>query len=210
MPYVIDTWGLIGHFPRTMYAVFETGSKQYRVQPGDVIRVEKLAGEVGASLQFNQVLFASKPGTGDAQSQVWIGKPALSGAVVTAEVLASGRGEKHVIVKRRRRTQYKRTVGHRQEQTELLVTALDNGAGEKASLPADQKKKIVDGYFSNLRAEGLAFTPKTLGSRVRLAGGKKDGPKESAEKSAAAPKTEKTEKAAPAKKAPAKKSAAKK
>ncbi|MCC7441751.1 MAG: 50S ribosomal protein L21 [Bdellovibrionales bacterium] len=190
-----------------MYAVIETGGKQYRVQVGDVIRIEKLSGgqptDSGSAVKFDQVLFCSKPGEGG-NSQVWLGKPLLSGASVNSEVIGAGRGEKLVIVKRRRRTQYKRTVGHRQEHVEVVITALDNGAGEKLALSAEQKSKIVDNYFSNLRPRGEAFTKKTLGSRERA---KRAAGKGASAVKAAAPKAEKTEKTA---KAPAKKAAAKK
>lgn len=178
-----------------MYAVIETGGKQYRVQPGDILQIEKLAGDKGASVNFDQVLFASKQGEGE--SKVWIGKPTLSGAVVGAEILATGRGEKHVIVKRKRRKDYKRTIGHRQELLEILVLSVSNGAGEKVELSSAEKAKRLEGRFTTLAPKGLAFTPKTLGSRKRAAGST-SAKAEGGEKKAAAPK-----------KAPAKKAAAK-
>ena len=75
-----------------MYAVIETGGKQYRVQPGDIIQVEKLEGEDGKALNFDKVLLMSK---GSAESpQIWLGKPYLCGATVQAEIVGQGRGEK--------------------------------------------------------------------------------------------------------------------
>jgi large subunit ribosomal protein L21 len=112
-----------------MYAVIQTGGKQYRVQPGDILQIEKLEGEVGASVKFDQVLFASN---GSAEtSKVWIGKPLLSGAAVEAEVVGQGRGEKILIIKMKRRKQYRRTQGHRQELTEVLVTGISSPVGNK-------------------------------------------------------------------------------
>jgi large subunit ribosomal protein L21 len=150
-----------------MYAVIETGGKQYRVQPGEILQVEKHEGEVGAPVTFDKVLFVGKP-TGD-QSQVWLGKPYLNGANVSAEIVAQGRGEKVLIVKMKRRKQYRRTKGHRQEQTQLLITAMDNGAGEKLALSAAEKKAKLSKFHTNLKPKGPASTPKTLGSRKRLA-----------------------------------------
>jgi large subunit ribosomal protein L21 len=187
-----------------MYAVIETGGKQYRVQPGDVVQVEKLEGEKGSALTLNQVLFASKA-NGDQAPMIWLGKPHLSGAAVEAEVVGQGRGEKILIIKMKRRKQYRRTQGHRQEYTQLLITSVDNGAGEKATLSAEDKKAKLAKFQSHLAPKGLAQTPKTLGSRKRMkqaaAAGKSAAPAEGApKKSAAKP-------AAAKKKAPAKKKA---
>lgn len=153
-----------------MYAVIETGGKQHRVQPGDFIQVEKLEGEVGAQVKLDQVLFVSKPASEPTgTSQVWIGKPLLAGASIQGEIVGQGRGEKVLIVKMKRRKQYRRTQGHRQSYTQILVTGLDNGAGEKVSLDAETKKANLSKFQSHLKPKGLGHTPKTLGSRKRLA-----------------------------------------
>jgi large subunit ribosomal protein L21 len=150
-----------------MYAVIETGGKQYRVQPGDIVQVEKLGGEVGSSLKFDQVLFFSK---GDAENaQVVLGKPYLSGASVQGEIVGQGRGEKILIVKMKRRKQYRRTQGHRQELTQVLVTAVDSGSGQTLALSAEDKKAKLSKFQSHLKAKGPASTAPTLGSRKRLA-----------------------------------------
>lgn len=150
-----------------MYAVIEAGGKQYRVQPGDIVQVEKLEGEVGHALNFDRVLFMSK-GNSD-PAQVWLGKPYLDGASVQAEIVGQGRGEKILIIKMRRRKQYRRTQGHRQPYTQLLVTQVDNGSGDQATLEESAKKERLSKFQSHLKPKGLAFTPKTLGSRKRLA-----------------------------------------
>ncbi len=153
-----------------MYAVIETGGKQYRVQAGDIIAVEKLAGDVGSSLKLDQVLLVSKPGSAsEAAAQIWVGKPYLSGATVEAEVVGQGRGEKVFIVKMKRRKQYRRTQGHRQELTQVLITSLDNGSGEKAALSASDKKTELEKFVTSLTPKGLAFSPKRLVSRKRTA-----------------------------------------
>ena len=145
-----------------MYAVIATGGKQYRVQPGDILEVEKLEGDVGSSVKFDQVLFASKGGEA---GQIWLGKPTLSGASVQAEIVGQGRGEKIVIVKMKRRKQYRRTQGHRQWLTQLLVTGVDSGAGEKASLSSEDKQKKMSTFRTSLTPKGEAFTPKQIKTR---------------------------------------------
>ena len=184
------------------YAVIETGGKQYRVQPGDILRVEMLEGDVGTAMKFDRVLFMSK---GDQENpQVWLGKPYLNGASVQAEVVSQGRGEKILIIKMKRRKQYRRTQGHRQPLTELLVTSVDNGSGEKMTLDEAAKKERLAKFHSQLKAKGAAFTPKTLGSRKRMAAARAAGA--SAEAAAAPAKKTSAPKAAKTKTAGAKKS----
>ncbi|UCH52760.1 MAG: 50S ribosomal protein L21 [Pseudomonadota bacterium] len=101
-----------------MYAVIESGGKQYRVGVGDVIRVEKLDVPAGDTIDLNDVLMV---GEGEA---VKIGTPKVAGASVTAKVKAHGRGEKISIIKFRRRKHYRRTAGHRQDYTELEITGI--------------------------------------------------------------------------------------
>ncbi|MBK9132327.1 MAG: 50S ribosomal protein L21 [Gammaproteobacteria bacterium] len=101
-----------------MYAVFETGGKQYRAQEGDVIRVEKLDAGEGAAIAIEKVLMVSD---GDS---VRIGTPYVAGGKVSATVKAHGRGEKIRIVKHRRRKHYHREMGHRQHYTELQITGI--------------------------------------------------------------------------------------
>jgi large subunit ribosomal protein L21 len=98
-----------------MYAVIKTGGKQYRVAAGDVIKVEKLDGEVGQTVDFDQVLMVG----GD---EATIGAPTVKGAKVTAEVLEQGKADKVLIFKKKRRQNYRRTRGHRQHQTVLRIS----------------------------------------------------------------------------------------
>ena len=101
-----------------MYAVIKTGGKQYRVAAGDVIKVEKLDGEVGENVALDEVLMV---GGDDAK----IGTPTVAGAKVTAEVLEQGRGDKVLIFKKKRRKNYRRTAGHRQHQTVLRISGIE-------------------------------------------------------------------------------------
>jgi large subunit ribosomal protein L21 len=97
-----------------MYAVIKTGGKQYRVAPNEVIKVERLDGEVGASITFPEVLMVG----GDSPV---VGTPTVAGASVTATVLEQGKGEKIVIFKKRRRKNYRRRTGHRQLLTVVRI-----------------------------------------------------------------------------------------
>ena len=98
-----------------MYAVIKTGGKQYRVSSGEKLRVELIEAEVGAAVKFAEVLAI---GEGDS---VQVGAPFVSGATVNATVLSQGRGEKVHIFKMRRRKHYRKSQGHRQSYTEVLI-----------------------------------------------------------------------------------------
>jgi large subunit ribosomal protein L21 len=103
-----------------MFAVIRTGGKQYRVATGDVITVEKLAGDVGASITLAEVLMAGDGGDAKLGS-------ALKGAAVTAEIVEHRLADKVLIFKKRRRHNYRRKRGHRQPQTVLRVTDITAG-----------------------------------------------------------------------------------
>jgi len=98
-----------------MYAVIQTGGKQYRVKSGEQLKVESLAADVGATVSFDRVLML---GEGEG---VKVGAPFVSGAAVKATVVAQGRGEKVRIFKLRRRKHYAKTQGHRQGFTEVRI-----------------------------------------------------------------------------------------
>ena len=98
-----------------MYAVIKSGGKQYRVESGAQVRVESLAADVGSAVAFEEVLLV---GSGD---QVKVGAPLVSGAKVSATVMAHGRGDKVKIFKLRRRKHYQKTQGHRQNYTEVRI-----------------------------------------------------------------------------------------
>jgi len=100
-----------------MYAVIKTGGKQYRVSEGDRLRVEKLPGEVGSTVELGEVLMVGG-------EKVSVGKPLVKGAKVTAEIVAQDRAKKIIVFKFRRRKNYRRKRGHRQPYTELKITAV--------------------------------------------------------------------------------------
>ena len=98
-----------------MYAVIETGGKQHRVAPGDVIQVETLAGDVGAEVELGRVLAVMN------DSNELVTGASLAQARVKGTILRHGRGDKVVVFKFKRKKQYKRTIGHRQNFTEVSV-----------------------------------------------------------------------------------------
>ena len=101
-----------------MYAVIATGGKQYRVAQGDVLRIEKLDAEAGATVEFDNVLLV---GSGD---EVKVGTPRVEGGKVTATIRTHGRGEKITIIKFRRRKHHRKQMGHRQDFTEVEITGI--------------------------------------------------------------------------------------
>jgi len=104
-----------------MYAVIQTGGKQYRVSQGETLKVEKLSAEEGAVIELDKVLMV---GEGD---EVKIGTPYVDGGGVTAKVRAHGRGDKVKIIKFRRRKHHMKRQGHRQWYTELEITGINAG-----------------------------------------------------------------------------------
>jgi large subunit ribosomal protein L21 len=101
-----------------MYAVLETGSKQYRVAAGDTLEIERLAVEAGKPFTFDRVLLVNRDG------KVAVGTPTVSGASVLADVVAHKRGEKKLTFKMKRRKGYHKTIGHRQELTVVRITEI--------------------------------------------------------------------------------------
>ncbi len=111
-----------------MYAVIETGGKQYRVGLGDKLKVEKLALDAGKTMNFDRVLMVANDG------DVKVGTPTVNTAV-TAKVLSHGRGEKIRVFKMKRRKNYRRTQGHRQDYTELEIVGIGDASAPAKSEP---------------------------------------------------------------------------
>jgi large subunit ribosomal protein L21 len=153
----------------TMFAVLKTGGKQYKVQSGDMLRVEKLAADSGETIQFNEILMLG----GD---NAVIGAPLVDDAAVQAEVIDQVKGDKVInFVKRRRKHGSQRTKGHRQKLTLVRVTAiLKSGAG-KTGVKA---------------ALGAGSVSATAGTPVVTAVPKAEKPAAAKDKSAAAPKVQ--------------------
>lgn len=161
-----------------MFAVIKTGGKQYKVATNDEIVIEKIDGDAGDEHTFGEVLML---GDGD---KVTVGEPTVKGAAVTGEVVETRKGEKVLIVKKRRRSTYRRKKGHRQIETVIKITAILPD-GVKAVAP---KKKVAK--TETVEAVAIEEAPK------------KAAPKAKAEpKTEEKPKTEAKPKAAPKAKA---------
>ena len=126
-----------------MYAVFATGGKQYRAATGDILKIEKLNAEKGATVELDQVLMV---GEGE---KVKVGSPYLKGGKVTATVVEHGRGEKIRIIKFKRRKHHLKKMGHRQDFTRIEITGIAASAPKKkkvskakAAKPKAAKPKV--------------------------------------------------------------------
>ena len=97
-----------------MYAIFRTGGKQYKASPGDVIRVERVAGDPGSAVEFNHVFAVRK-------EKLTVGAPLVENAKVTGKILANARAPKVRVLKYKRKKQYRRTLGHRQPFSQVLI-----------------------------------------------------------------------------------------
>ncbi|MCV2875599.1 50S ribosomal protein L21 [Rhodobacteraceae bacterium XHP0102] len=186
-----------------MFAVLKTGGKQYKVQAGDVLRVEKLAAAAGETVQFNEVLMVG----GD---KPVLGAPLVSGAAVQATVIDQIKGEKLIhFVKRRRKHSSKRTKGHRQQLTLLRVTEILASGADKSGV----KAAVGAGSVSAAEMAALVAAAPAKAAAKKAAAPKKAGaaekPAKAAAKKPAAAKTDDVKAEAP-KKAPAKKAAPKK
>jgi large subunit ribosomal protein L21 len=163
----------------TMFAVVRTGGKQYRVAPGDKIAVEKLAGDAGDTITLGDVLLAGEGGELKEAGKV----------SVSAEIIAQAKSEKVVVFKKRRRHNYRRKAGHRQQMTLLRIVSVGDAKAEKKAAP---KKEAAP------KAEEAAAPVEA-----------KETPKKAAAAKPAPKKEAAAEKPATAKKAPAKKAAPK-
>ena len=133
-----------------MIAIFKTGGKQYCVEPGQILKVEKLEGKKGDSLTFNDILVISDKSKND------IGNPLIQGASINAKIIDQIRGDKIIVFKKRRRKNYKSTRGHKQYLTVVKIESINNN-GKKSS-PKGTVKKIDDS--KNSSKEKLLSTKK--------------------------------------------------
>src|SRR5438876_12181374 len=123
-----------------MYAVLETGSKQYRVRAGDTLQIERLPVEAGQPVTFDRVLLVNNEG------KVTVGSPTVAHAAVVADVVEHIRGEKKIAFKMKRRKGYHKTIGHRQELTVVKIKEIktDAAPGSQATpAPADDQPSPI-------------------------------------------------------------------
>jgi len=189
-----------------MFAVIKTGGKQYKVAENDIVTVEKLDATKGDVIQLTEVLMVGEGAKAE------IGAPTVSGASVAAEVLDQSRSDKIIVFKKKRRKKYRRTHGHRQDQTVLRVTEILTGGKKPSKAKAAAKKD--DKKVEPKKADKAE--PKKAEAKPKTAAKKADAKTKAEAKPAAKAKATKAEpkksdkKAAPAKKPAAKKPAAKK
>jgi len=148
-----------------MYAVFRSGGKQYRAAKGDVLRLERVEAEEGASIDFDQVLLVGEG------ADVQVGSPVLAGGVVSGKVIRQGKSRKVPVVKFRRRQNYLRQGTHRQFFTEIEITAISaNGVAAAADEPAVKKvakKKVAKKKVAKKAAASAA--PKKKAAKKKAA-----------------------------------------
>ena len=122
------------------YAIIETGGKQYRVQPGKSISVEKIEGEAGSTVELDRVLLVSE------DDKLSVGTPTVEGAKVVAEVTEQGRGKKIIILKYKSKTRYRVKTGHRQSLTKLAIKEIVTGGSRPAARrPAASRRSASSG-----------------------------------------------------------------
>lgn len=165
-----------------MYAIIETGGKQYRATAGDVLFLEKLQGNNGEMITFDKVLLIG----GKTDKNVLVGRPYVASAKLQAEIVdQDSRGEKLLTIKYKRRKRYRRTIGHRQELTRVLVTKVEDGQGGSFEYDSAKRNEILmdaSVKFSN-RTEERRKERETAGAKTAAA--KKPAAKSTARKTKA-------------------------
>lgn len=164
-----------------MYAVFISGGKQYRAAEGDVLRLEKIEAEEGATVQFDQVLLVGEGG------DVKVGTPTVAGTTVSGKVLRQGKSKKVSVVKFRRRQNYLRQGSHRQFFTEVEITDIGGGAKKpapKAEAAADDKpaaKKVAKKKAATKKKAAKKSAASSKKPAAKKAASKKKAKKKAAE-----------------------------
>lgn len=183
-----------------MYAIIRTGGKQYKVQAGDVVQVDKLEQKLGAEFDINEILMVGGEST-------HVGQPLVKGAKVTVVVTKQAKTRKQIVFKKKRRQGYRKFATHKQDFTELFVKAITSPDGKVSN--SDAEAKVVD--VKAVRAEKAQARVATRKERVSTKGSaevvKKSAAKKVAKKKVAKKVTKKkvTKKATGAKKAAKKK-----
>ncbi len=166
-----------------MYAVFRTGGKQYRAAKGDVLRLEKIEGEEGASVEFDNVLLI-----GDG-SDIKVGNPVVAGSFVTAKVIRQGKSKKVSVVKFKRRQNYLRQGTHRQFFTEVEITGI-NASGGKAPAKKADAGEAMPAAKKAAKKSGKKAAKKTGKKAAKKPAARKTAAKKKAAKKATAKKSD--------------------
>jgi large subunit ribosomal protein L21 len=163
----------------TMYAVFRAGGKQYRAAKGDILRLEKIEADEGATVKFDEVLLVGEG------SDVKVGSPLLDGSSVSGKVLKQGKSKKVSVVKFKRRQNYLRQGTHRQFFTDVEITSIAGSGEKKVSAKADADAAATPAE----KAEKKVATKKVAKKASSKAAPKKAASKKTASKKAATKKT---------------------
>lgn len=165
-----------------MYAVIRTGGKQYKVQPGDVLKVEKIEQNLGSEFDLTDVLMVGG-------EKVHVGQPVLKNAKVTVVVTKQARAPKVIVFKKKRRQGYRRTQGHRQYFTELFIKAITSPDGETVKtekepriFDAEAKKQAKETAKAESKAEKSAAPKKKVAKTAAKKTTKKTAAKKTAKK----------------------------
>ena len=149
-----------------MYAVFRSGGKQYRAAEGDVLRLEKIEGDEGATVKFDEVLLVGEG------SDIKVGNPVLEGSTVSGKVVRQGKSKKVPVVKFKRRQNYLRQGSHRQFFTEVEITGITGGSAKKA---APKKEAAAEDKTAAKKAEAKpAASKETKKKAAKKTAAKKD------------------------------------
>ncbi len=162
-----------------MYAVFRSGGKQYRAVKGDVLRLEKIDGDEGATVKFDEVLLVGEG------SDIKVGSPTLSGSTVSAKVLQQGKSRKVSVVKFKRRKNYLRQGSHRQFFTEVEITGITGGSAKKAAPKKDAAAEAPAEKAAAKPAKKKAAKKVAKKAAAKKAPAKKAASKKKAKKKAA-------------------------
>jgi large subunit ribosomal protein L21 len=162
-----------------MYAVFRTGGKQYRAAKGDVLRLEKIEADEGATVQFDEVLLVGEG------SDIKVGTPMLEGGSVSGKVLSQGKTKKVNVVKFKRRQNYLRQGSHRQFYTEVEITDIKASGTKKAAPKSDAADKPAE---KKVAKKPAAKKPAVKKKAAKKAAANESGAKKTAKKKTAAKK----------------------
>ena len=155
-----------------MYAVFRSGGKQYRAAKGDVLRLEKIEADEGATVKFDEVLLVGEG------NDIKVGNPVVSGSTVSGKVLRQGKSKKVPVVKFKRRQNYLRQGSHRQFFTEVEITGIEGGGAKKAAPTKD------DAAADKPAAKKATKKKKVAKKTAKKAAEKKPAAKKTAKKAA--------------------------
>ena len=162
-----------------MFAVIKTGGKQYRVAPDDVLSVEKIAGEAGDIIEFNEVLLVA------GEKDVSVGAPLIADACVAAQVVEQARAKKITVFKKKRRKGYRRTRGHRQMLTKVKITEILTGGEKPSAAKAAAKTAKAPAKAAKAAAKSEKAPAKSEKAPAKAAAAKKAPAKKPAAKKAA-------------------------